>query len=53
MHNIIPQTVGRVNASIVQYQLFVSFFIVRQVVEQGKWNKHIRIVFSAVNVVHP
>ena len=35
-----PVTVGNKNARAVQLRLPVSFFTVRHVVPQGKWNKH-------------
>ena len=36
IHNIIPIINGNIKASIVHFQLFVSFFIVSSVVEHGK-----------------
>ena len=49
----IPVTVGSRNARIVHFQLLVSFLIVRQVVEQGQWNREKRIIHTAVSQVHP
>ena len=45
--------VGIIIENIVQPILPVSFFMVRQVVEHGKWKIHIIIVQSAVVTVQP
>ena len=50
---VIPHKVGMIIAKNVHFQLFVSFFIVKQVVEQGKCIKQKIIVQSAVNQVQP
>lgn len=52
-HRITPVIVGKKNASAVHFKLFVSFFIVQQVVAQGKCNKEKSIVQTAVNQVQP
>ena len=44
---------GRRIATAVHFQLPVSFFMVRQVVEQGQWNRQKTIMHSAVFQVHP
>lgn len=46
-------TVGSRNAAIVQRRLPVSFFMVRQVVEQGQWNRENTAMHSAVLTVQP
>lgn len=38
MQSTIPITVGRAKLTAVHLRLFVSLYIVRQDVEQGKWN---------------
>ena len=48
-----PIIVGITIENIVQPILPVSFLIVRQVVEQGKWKMHITIVQIAVVSVQP
>lgn len=48
-----PIIIGKTNAIIVHFKLFVSFLIVKQVVPHGKWNKHNIKVHIAVSVVHP
>ena len=40
-------------ASAVHFQLPVSFFIVKQVVEHGQWKSENIIVHIAVFIVHP
>ena len=39
VHPAIPITVGIRKAAAVHLRLPVSFFMVRQVVEQGQWNR--------------
>ena len=51
MHNIIPHNVGRANDTKVHFKLWVSFFIVRSVVAQGKCNSVNIITLIAVRIV--
>ena len=53
MHSNTPINVGRIKAIIVHFILPVSFFIVKQVVEHGKWNKDKSMKLIAVKIVHP
>ena len=50
---IIPQMVGRRKERNVYFMLPVSFFMVSNVVVQGKCNKVIIITLIAVNNVQP
>ena len=50
---MIPATVGISIDRRVYFKLPVSFFIVRQVVEQGKWQTVIIIIHTAVTAVQP
>ena len=49
----IPQTVGIRKPIAVHFQLPVSFFIVSNVVAQGKWNTVNSITLIAVSIVQP
>ena len=48
-----PSTVGIATATAVHLRLPVSFFIVRQVVDQGQWNRQKIAMESAVFTVQP
>lgn len=48
-----PAIVGIKTAAKVHFQLFVSFFIVIQVVEQGQCIRENKSKFTAVIQVHP
>ena len=50
-HNPKPVTVGIKNPIAVHFQLFVSFLMERQVVEQGQWTKENTITHNAVTHV--
>ena len=49
--HINPMKVGIKMETIVHFKLLVSFFIVRQVVEQGQWIKEKVITHKAVIIV--
>ena len=49
----IPVTVGIRKESPVHFQLWVSFFIVKQVVLHGQCINENNITFTAVSQVHP
>ena len=53
IQQIIPNNVGRTTANAVHFQLPVSFFIVKTVVEHGQCIIENIIVFTAVIQVHP
>ena len=53
IHEIIPREAGRRAASIVHFQLPVSFLMVRSVVEHGQCMREKSMVHSAVVIVHP
>lgn len=44
---------GRRMDTAVHFKLPVSFFMVRQVVEQGQWNREKTAMQTAVLTVHP
>ena len=48
-----PASVGMHHAASVHFQLPVSLRMVRQVVEQGKWNSRNSSIQSAVTGVQP
>jgi hypothetical protein len=48
-----PKTVGSRNPTAVHFRLPVSFFMVRQVVEQGQWKRQKISMHRAVFQVHP
>ena len=48
-----PIMVGSRKAMMVHLALPVSFFMVRQVVEQGQWNREKMAMQTAVFTVHP
>ena len=48
-----PTTVGNANATAVHFLLWLSFLMVRQVVEQGQCIKQNSMVHTAVSQVHP
>ena len=50
-HKIIPVSIGNSIEYNTHLILPVSFFIVRQVVEQGKWNRVIISILTAVKIV--
>ena len=50
---MIPQTVGSKKLIKLHFQLPVSFFIVNNVVAQGKCKTVNNITFIALNIVHP
>lgn len=52
-HTTIPVTVGTRKEAIVHFTLWVSFFIVRQVVEQGQCIRENNMVLTAVIQVQP
>jgi hypothetical protein len=52
-HSTTPKAVGRITAAAVHFRLPVSFFMVRQVVEQGKWKRIKIMVQRAVTHVQP
>ena len=52
-HSNIPINVGNRIETMVHFQLLVSFFIVKQVVEQGKWHSVKMITHMAVVIVQP
>lgn len=53
IQSTIPQAVGSKNETKVHFMLFVSFFIVRSVVVQGKCKSVKIITFNAVRIVQP
>lgn len=53
MQSTIPITVGRAKLTAVHLRLFVSLYIVRQDVEQGKWNSTNITIHIAVTEVQP
>ena len=52
-HSKMPASVGMHHAASVHFQLPVSLRMVRQVVEQGKWNSRNSSIQSAVTGVQP
>ena len=52
-HSMSPHTVGMIAAAAVHFQLPLSFFIVRQVVEQGQCIRENTITHRAVTQVQP
>ena len=52
-HTTIPVTVGTRKEATVHFTLWVSFFIVRQVVEQGQCIRENSMVLTAVIQVQP
>lgn len=53
MQTEIPIAVGIITASAVHFQLFVSFFMVSNVVEQGQCIRENNMVLTAVIQVQP
>ena len=50
---IIPKAVGKTIETNAHLKLFVSFFIVKTVVEQGQWKREKTIVQRAVVISQP
>lgn len=53
MQTVTPIAVGMITASAVHFQLFVSFFMVSNVVEQGQCMRENNMVLTAVIQVQP
>ena len=53
IHSSIPTAVGMTAARMVHLRLFVSFRMVRRVVEQGQWFKKNSMTHTAVTQVQP